>query len=89
MESLFLANRAVSTVWEEEKMDNSLWEKEESATSQKGATAGRWLSRLVLCLGMLIIAVLAIPAGLMLLLISGIRAVADWLVSHLEKWKKQ
>lgn len=48
-------------------------------------TFGRCLSRLALWLGFVIIVLLAVPAGIVIALISGIRSLVDWFVCRLER----
>ena len=48
-------------------------------------TLYKWLSRLVMCLGLVAIGLLAIPAGILFLLISGIWSVTDRIAAHLEQ----
>lgn len=48
-------------------------------------TFGRCLSRLALWLGFAIIVLLAVPAGIVIALISGIRSFVDWVICRLER----
>lgn len=51
----------------------------------KRKTLYKWLSRLVTGLGLVAIGLLAIPAGILFLLISGAWSVTDRVAAHLEQ----
>ena len=69
-------------------MDNIMLCKRQNRTGKPIHSVSKWIGRLVTWIGLIIVGILAIPAGVLYLLVFATRSLVDWIVSLLNKNRK-
>lgn len=60
-------------------------ERQKNREKDSHSAAGEYLGRIITWIGLVVVGILAIPTGLLFVLIFAVRSLVDWTVSHLSK----